>query len=460
MVNKSACLMAAAMITGCAYSPPEQSYSESIRTPDIFDFYTDENSQIAVAPDWWTAFGSTPLNELMTRLMADNLSLEETRLRLDRFSLLLEQSQADNIPDVTAGISGRTGKNLDTGAGSDTSSGNVGLSYTFDVWGSREASQLGLSLDIDSQIFTVRNAALQVQGLLASEYFNLLSLQQRLVIGRKNYEAADQLYELVRIRFEEGDASGIEVSQQQNTLLTARGELLRLNNQATLSRRAIAALLGDSTLKPVNSEESILSLVVPEISLYQPASVLKQRPDVQIADIVLQQADIGVYQAGIQGLPGLSFSADVSVSDLLELASGWSVGAALSSAATLFDGGRIEAGKKIAATDRELAWNNFSATTINASQTLLDALDNFTYQRAAYELDLVSLENNERLYKLAEIRYKAGDTDFLNLLSAQRSWFSAQLTVITSYQQSLAAAATVYQQAGGRPELTEGDTLL
>ena len=167
----------------------------------------------------------------------------------------------------------------------------------------------------------------------------------------------------------------------------------------------------------------------------------------------MQQADIAVYQAGIQGLPGLSFSADLSVSDLLDLASGWSVGAALSSAATLFDGGRIDAGKKIAATDRELAWNNFRATTINASQSLLDALDNFTYQKAAYELDLISLENNERLYKLAEIRYKAGDTDFLNLLSAQRSWFSAQLTVITSYQQSLAAASTVYLEAGGRPQL-------
>ena len=217
MNNKSFCLIVAAMITGCAYSPQEQSYSEGIQTSDIFDFYTEENSRVFVAADWWTAFGSTPLNELMSRLMADNLSLQEARLRLDRARLLLEQSRADNIPDVTAGISGRTGKDLDTGAGSDSSSGNVGLSYTFDVWGSREASQLALSLGIDVASFTSRNAALQLQGLLTSEYLNLLSLQQRLVIARKNYEAADQLYELVRIRFEEGDASGIEVSQQQNT---------------------------------------------------------------------------------------------------------------------------------------------------------------------------------------------------------------------------------------------------
>ena len=165
MNNKSVGLLVAAMLSGCAYSPNEQAYREHIQTPDIFEFYTDEDSQVAVEQDWWTVFGSTPLNELMTRLMADNLSLEEARMRVDRAVLLLEQSRADNIPDVSAGISGRSGKDFDDGNTSSSSSGNVGLSYTFDVWGSREATQLGLSLGIDSQRFTQRSAALQVQGL-------------------------------------------------------------------------------------------------------------------------------------------------------------------------------------------------------------------------------------------------------------------------------------------------------
>ena len=440
-------------MTGCAYTPSDLDGQKSKTQPDVFDIYTQDGAGVDIAENWWSVFNSEGLNALMVRLADSNLTLEEAALRLQRAELILRQSQADNIPDITASASGRSGKNFDTGTESNSTSGSVGVSYTFDVWGSREATQLGNKLSIDSQQFSRRSAALQVQGLLTSEYFTLLSLEQRLVIAKQNYEAADQLYKLVDIRFQEGDASGIEVSQQQNTMISARGELLRLNYQATLSRRAIAVLLGDETLTAFSGEEKLLSFVLPDIELYQPAAVLKQRPDVQIADIALKQADIDVYLAGIQGLPGLSLSGSLSVSDLLDLASGWSVSAAISSAATLFDGGRIDAGKKIADVDLALAWNNYRATTLSASQSLLDSLDNYAYLKAAYELDVASMENNARLYRLAEIRYKAGDIDFLNLLSAQRSWFSAQLSVITSYQQTLSAAATIYQEAGGKPEL-------
>ena len=357
-------MLIAALMTGCAYTPSDLDGQKSKAQPDVFDIYTQEGAGVDIAENWWSVFNSEGLNALMVRLADSNLTLEEAALRLQRAELILRQSQADNIPDITVSASGRSGKNFDTGTESNSTSGSVGVSYTFDVWGSREATQLGNKLSIDSQQFSRRSAALQVQGLLTSEYFTLLSLEQRLVIAKQNYEAADQLYKLVDIRFQEGDASGIEVSQQQNTMISARGELLRLNYQATLSRRAIAVLLGDETLTAISGEEKLLSFVLPDIELYQPAAVLKQRPDVQIADIALKQADIDVYLAGIQGLPGLSLSGSLSVSDLLDLASGWSVSAAISSAATLFDGGRIDAGKKIADVDLALAWNNYRATPI------------------------------------------------------------------------------------------------
>ena len=69
----------------------------------------------------------------------------------------------------------------------------------------------------------------------------------------------------------------------------------------------------------------------------------------------------------------------------------------------------------------------------------------------AYALDLIELENNQRLYDLAQARYKSGDSDFLNLLNAQRSWFSAQLNVINRYQSALSAAVDVYTAARGLP---------
>lgn len=312
---------------------------------------------------------------------------------------------------------------------------------------------LSSRLGVDGQRYSNRSTALQIQGLLASEYFNLLSLRRRIEIGNSNLNAAQQLFDLVTIRYEAGDASGVEVSQQRNTLINAKNDLLRLNNQANLSQRAIGVLVADSRLPAVVTDSVLQSLSLPDIKLQQPVNILRQRPDVQAADVSLRQADIDIYQASIQGLPGLGLSGNLSVSDLLDLASGWTLGAALSTSATLFDGGRINAGEEIAKVDFDLALNNYRAVALAASQELLDSLDNYRYQKAGYEFNVTSLENNERLYRLAEIRYKAGDTDFLNLLNAQRSWFSAQLSVVSSYEQALNAALAVYRSVGGEPEV-------
>ncbi|MBU3020824.1 TolC family protein [Aestuariibacter sp. A3R04] len=451
MLKRSACLLWALLLSGCAYQPQQFDNRKSDVAEQVFAPYRQDVEHLRVEARWWHVFTSPNIDMLMDRLMENNLSLDEAALRLERMKLLLRQAEADNVPAISASVNGRSGEELDSGRTTNSSSAGVGFNYTLDIWGSREASQLAAALDIDVQSYSMKHVALQVQQLLISEYVNWLSLSQRIKIAEQNLEAATRLYDLVNIRFEEGDASGIEVSQQQNTLLSAKGELLRLHNERSFSGRAIAVLLGDESMAPRLPQATIQALSLPEIELYQPAVVLMSRPDMQIADIALRQADIGVYQAGIQGLPGLSLSADVGVSEILDLASGWSLGAALSSVATLYAGGRIEAGKKIADTDLELAWNNYRVTALNAAKGLLDALDNYKFQKQSYALNEASVVNNERLYRLAEIRYKAGDTDFLNLLSAQRSWFQAQLALISSYQQTLNAAVNVYIEAGGRP---------
>ena len=213
----------------------------------------------------------------------------------------------------------------------------------------------------------------------------------------------------------------------------------------------LSALLADSELKPLSVAAKLDTISLPVIDLALPAAVLRQRPDVEMAFIQLQQADIAVYQASIAGLPGLNLSASLSLSDLTDLAEGWSLGAALSSAATLFDAGKRRRLEDIAQTNVDIALNNLKSVVISASQELLDSLDTYAYQQQAYTIDIIELANNQRLYELSQARYKAGDTDFLTLLNAQRSWFNAQLNLINSYESALNAAAQVYLAARGEP---------
>ena len=141
---------------------------------------------------------------------------------------------------------------------------------------------------------------------------------------------------------------------------------------------------------------------------------MKQRPDVQLAIAQFKQADLAFYEASVAGLPGMSLSADIGVSDLLDLAQGWTLGAAVSSAATLFDGGRLEAAEKAAKTDVDLAILQYQQTVLSAIEALLNSQTNLVFNQQNYRTRGLAREQSTA-YRLADIRYKAGDTDFLNL---------------------------------------------
>lgn len=446
--------LASFIVAGCAYTP-DRAFPDYTLPWQTANLTQPEAKVLRIDTPWWEQYHSPELNALMAALESQNLDLATARLRLDQAALQLRAEQADNYPSLSARLSGSGTHSPDNGNSSLSSSGAVSASYDVDIWGSRQAQILAAELNINSANLSLRNQSVTLQQTLASVYFARLSLQQRLAIAEQNLVASEQLLQLINLQYDAGSASGIEVAQQRNTLLAAQAERLNLQNQLKLNQRVLSVLLADTEFKAFSFVQRIDTIAQPQIDLSLPAAVLRQRPDVEMAYIALQQADISVYQASIAGLPGIGLSASMSLSDLLSLSSGWSIGAALSSSATLFDAGKRRRAEDIAKKNVEIALNNLKSVVLDASQALMDASDNYAYQKEAYNIDLTELDNNQRLYHLAQAKYKAGDSDFLTLLNAQRSWFSAQLSLINRYESLLNASVDVYAAARGEPVVVQ-----
>ncbi|BFT28970.1 efflux transporter outer membrane subunit [Alteromonas sp. D210916BOD_24] len=440
------------LMTGCAYSP---STALSNTKTAVFTEQHQALPENTLSTHWWRVFNVAQLEPLMADLERENLNLSQAKMRITRAQALLVQAKAGDMPTLTSRVTGRSGRDFTTGTSSHATSGSVGLSYDADIWGTRAAQQRSRQLGVDAAQYQYTDALLDIQALFISTLLEHISLRARLDIAVQNVQTSDALLKLVQIRFEEGDTSGIEVSQQRNTLISAESEVLKLRNSLTLNERALAALLGkDESLVQSPLFTPVLSLslsdfTIPDLAPQLTADVLHHRPDIQLAIAQFKQADLAFYEASVAGLPGMSLSADVGVSDLLELAKGWTLGAAISSAATLFDGGRLAAAEQAAKTDVDIAIVQYRQTVIEATQTLLNSHTNLLYQRQNYAYTLASQENNEQLYRLASVRYKAGDTDFLNLLNAQRSYFSARQAVINGYQSVLEAVVSAYRESAG-----------
>lgn len=444
------------LASGCAYQPNQ--YDLTMAMPEqLTQVKSSElnatKSMSLTQIQWWEAFASAQLNSLMTELEQSNLSITSAQLRLVKSRTLLAQQQADYWPSVNARASQRNSYNFDKGTGSSSSSLGVSAAYEVDLWGVRDAANASSELNVIASEQQLQSVFLQLQTQLASQYFTYLSLLQRLDISQQNLATSQSLLKLIKAQFEAGSASGIEVSQQTNAFLGAQAQLMKVDRDINFSHRAIAALLGKSDMKIALSHENIDQLMLPTIKPKQPAAQLMQRPDIQIAQTQLRLQDANLYQVEQQKWPSLSISADLSLADLMSLGSGWNAAVASGLSMPIFNAGKIDQQIEVAKTDVQLALAQYQDTVVQAIRESLDSLAELVYQSDLYQVRQQELDNNQRLYNLAKVRYDSGDTDFLNLLNAQRSWFNAKLTNSAAKRDILQANIDVYKALAGAPEL-------
>ncbi|WP_017446750.1 TolC family protein [Gayadomonas joobiniege] len=437
-------------LAACAYQPTEYQLTQLNSQAEIF-----KPDAAPIALDWWTQFNSKQLSELMQRLRVQNPDLAIAKQRIKKSRALLQQQLSTQWPTVNARAGQNSRYDFDRAQTSSGSSGSFSASYTVDLWGSRSAQNRLAELSLDNQKQSWRSALIQLQSNLASQYFNTLSLAQRVQISQENLQASESLLNLLQTQFEAGSASKIEVNQQRNTYISSQNQLARLVKDLEVSQRALAVLLGQPSLTIDLTVENIMDLAVPRIKGLQKAQVLTQRPDIQLAENQLWQADASLFVNKQKKWPTLGLSADLSLADLASLSSGWGASLAGSLSMPLFDAGNIDAQIEAAKTDVAIAQLNYQAVLLAAFADTLDTLADLQYQQQNHQYSAQQLDNNQSLYQLAKIRYDAGETDFINLLNAQRSWASARLDFASAKLALLQASVNLFSAVGSAPETTQ-----
>jgi outer membrane protein TolC len=169
-----------------------------------------------------------------------------------------------------------------------------------------------------------------------------------------------------------------------------------------------------------------------------PSDLLRRRPDVIAAemDFYAATANVGVAVANLYpkfSLTGsLSSGASKFEDVFLNKNAGWSLGANITQ--PLFHAGelraRVDAERSAAIRSEE----TYRKTLISAVSEVEQALINY----ASYKQQLARMEvANESNKKAAEISlklYTAGETDFLNVVTAQTSWLQSEESIVTLRQ--------------------------
>lgn len=435
------------MLGACSLVPDYERPDAGV--PSSFDGPQAKEGAAAVGAEWWVSFKDTELQSLMAEALANNLDIEAALHRIEQAQGQLRATGASLLPQVEASGGGSLARDSSYSGTTKSASGSVSISYAVDLWGLYRAQSEAQEATLRASIFDREATVLLIQSSVATTYFSILSLKDRVTIAEQSLAAARETLQLVEARYTHGAASALDVSQQRTTLATIEATIPSLQSQLAANEHALAILLGRAPEGFTVRTADTSALVFPAIATGQPSALLERRPDIRTAEANLQAANADIGAARAAFFPSISLSASKSIDWIANAGSTNGSSLAASLLAPIFSGGELEGNLQTAkARDAELA-ATYRKTVLTAFGEVEDALsDADANARRQSSLAVAAIEAR-RSYDLSQASYKAGASDFLSVLDAQRSWLSARDSEAQARLDQLNAAVSLFIALGG-----------
>lgn len=390
---------------------------------------------------WWTRFGDPQLDEYETRAAGANQDLAAALARLEGSRALVRLARADQLPRLDAGAgAARTRPSAhqpgNPVAGSDSYNSfqfGVSAQYEVDLFGRVRDSVRAARADAEADESLYQSLLLAVETDVAQRYFALRALDAELAVLNDTVTTREAEVAIFEQRFKAGDIGEFDVERARTELDTARGEVQAVTRQRAQYEHALALLLGEP---PANLDVAPAALAthVPNIPAGLPSALLERRPDIAAAQrrMIAANARIGVARAAFYPVLNLTaeagFSAD-SAGDLFKWASRtWALGplAGALLAAPLFDGGRNKANLAGAEASLDAEIASYRQTVLNAFREVEDGLAALRTLEQQSASTASAARSAARALELANVRFQAGATGYLDVLAARRTLISVR----------------------------------
>jgi len=429
------------------------------------DHYSQGAATTAPAAPWWDSFGDPGLSDAVSTGLAANPDIGALDALARSQRALAGQSLSAVLPGLSFDVQGQLaptdtrvfGFGLDVPSAGDapatysTGSAKFNASLAVDLWGRGLTSWRASRLDALAAEGDRDATALVLSTTIGAAWFDIGAARQQLAVLQRQRQLVVDLLEVVRLRYDGGSASALDVLQQEQSLAAVDTQLPLMRAQLRLARQRLAVLLGADPSGALPEGPDAMPSLPADPAVGSPADLLDQRPDVHAAAVRVDAAGARRSAALRNLLPTLALSGSWGWQYYYETewdtVQSWSAGAALS--VPLFGGGSRQAGLKQAGAARTAAELQLESTLRSAVQEVEAGLTSQAEQRARAEAAANQLQRAEQAWQLAADQYARGLADYLQVSSALSTLLSAELTDIQAQRDLLGARLQLHQALGG-----------
>ena len=460
MRKRALVLLVAGALAGCAVTQP---------APPQLDLPTATATaeQAALLERWWLAFDDPVLNALVEEALANNLDYRATlaRIELARSQLLLAQSALYPNFNLTAGatrsrISGSASTPLPPGTpltGNDFTVG-VTMSYELDIWGKYRSGALAAANDLVASRYFREATRITIAADVADAYFRLRAADALLVVYVETQKTRTDTVGLQRDRFDAGIIGEYDLRQAEAELAAVVADIARTRQAIGLTEAAIATLTGRSPRAVFTPEVARGATIeaathVPQLPSGLPSGLLERRPDIRRSEAELAAMDLRIQQARADYFPditltGLFGSEAAALSNLFTSpATIWRFGAAL--VGPIIQYKSIEANVAAAQARRDAVEIAYQQTVQNAFREVHDALSTNDSAQRVLAAESARREQLRQALAVANLRYEAGRTSYLEVLDAQRTLLASETLRIAAARDARFSIVDFAKALGG-----------
>ncbi|MDR3776206.1 MAG: efflux transporter outer membrane subunit [Terracidiphilus sp.] len=406
---------------------------------------------------WWALFQDEQLQTLIRTALANNYDARLAAERVIAARAQLGITHADQLPTLSASgdINSLRAEETSVSPVFRAESGQLALfaAWELDFWGKYRKATEAARADLTASEWGQKAVTRTLVSNVASAYFQLRTLDHELEITQEALKSRQESLRLTKALADGGSAPLMDVRQAEQLVYAASTQIPSLEKQIEQQENYLSILLGKNPGPIARGLKLTEQPLLPDIPAGLPSELIERRPDIRQAEeqLIAASARIGVAKAAYFPSISLTGAGGFQSTALTSLFSGpaglWSTG--ISAVQPIFEGGRIRNNVRLAESQQRQVLLVYRQTTQSAFRDISDALVAYRKSREAREQQQLLSAAAQDAARLSHIRYDAGATSYLEVLTNETNYYNAELNLSQARFSEVLTLVQIYNALGG-----------
>ena len=414
-----------------------------------------EQDSLSLPLDWWRLFGDTTLNRLVDRALDYNRNLYVAASRIEQARLNLAAARSQFLPSLGVALSAEGDYDRATKITQQYAT-ELTVAWEMPLFGRLKRTSEVSRAEIGGAIWNYRGVALALSAEVATTYFTLLEYERDLWIASRTFELRRESAKLIDSLFFYGMATGVEREQARSLVYAAEADIPRYRSAIEQTHLALNLLTGEPPLAipQMGVGQGLLLDVQPRtLDIGIPSELLQRRPDIMQARYALDAAAAKAGLARANRFPSISLSVKggLGATSIKDLTSSnpavWR--AALGLVQPLFNFSGLKRQEQVAVEQYNQAAYTYEQTILEAFADVEQTLSTIAATELETERNTELVISYRSILEMAYALYRNGMADYLDVIDAERTLYTAQMTLVGLLASQYINYATLCKALGG-----------